>query len=81
MFSSIEDAWGSGFRETREMFQAKPVIYAQHKEHFCPSCQARYEPISPPSSIKTITTPLDDHFITASLVGMLVLVVLSVLEK
>lgn len=84
MFSTIHEAWGSNFQETREAFQqpsiARQIQTPSHKmpyvEHFCPSCRSKLQ--RPPS----VNMPcINDHILNATLFGLLVLVILQLMEK
>jgi len=86
MFSTIQEAWGNNFQETRELFTQPSVLQSpkqnqhqeQHIEHFCTSCKARYDP-----NAKTIVDikDIDNHIINAFLVGAVVLIFLHLTDK
>lgn len=83
MFSTIHDAWGSNFRETKEMFLQSNVpdwVTEQHPhiEHFCPTCKHRMSDAQKPlRHIPNRNEPL----IKAVVVGIVTLFILSMNNK
>jgi hypothetical protein len=89
MFSTIEDAWGSSFKETRPIFAPCPAtkppsIEQPLVEHFCPSCKAKIAEVQQPLALNkpnVYSNSLDKHFIHALLFGLLILIALHLMEK
>lgn len=87
MFSSIQEAWGSSFQETREMFKASNIPhYMKHPnnqaapkqvEHFCPGCMKRASTTTEHFAAPTC----NDTIVQAGLFGLLVLIALHLLEN